>query len=125
MSLPETQPGNEEVAVDEGDRSHRLAMLAHDLRNSLAALRTAVGVLKSSDQEEAVVRRALGIMDRQIQKIVGLSDDLAVLSRSVGNAAQTQPEAGAIDPKPTSTTTAASPGWSKSTTKCRVLLVED
>jgi signal transduction histidine kinase/ActR/RegA family two-component response regulator len=58
-----------------------LAMLAHELRNPLAPIRTAVKVLhlKGSDAPEA--RWARNIIDRQVEHLTRLIDDLLDVSR--------------------------------------------
>jgi PAS domain S-box-containing protein len=58
-----------------------LAMLAHELRNPLAPIRTAVKVLhlKGSDVPEA--RGARQIIDRQVEHLTRLIDDLLDVSR--------------------------------------------
>ncbi len=58
-----------------------LAMLAHELRNPLAPIRTAVKVLhlKGSDVPEA--RGARQIIDRQVEHLMRLIDDLLDVSR--------------------------------------------
>jgi signal transduction histidine kinase/ActR/RegA family two-component response regulator len=57
-----------------------IATLAHELRNPLAPLRNAVGILKLSDEPTAA-RRARDIMERQIAQMVRLIDDLLDVSR--------------------------------------------
>ena len=65
-----------------------LAMLAHELRNPLAPIRTAVKVLhlKGSDLPEA--RGARGIIDRQVEHLTRLIDDLLDVSRITLNKLQ-------------------------------------
>jgi signal transduction histidine kinase len=52
-----------------------LAVLAHELRNPLAPIRTAVETLKLTSSEPKV-RRASDIIDRQVTHLAGLVDDL-------------------------------------------------
>lgn len=69
--------------LKEADRRKNdfLAMLAHELRNPLAPIRTAVKVLhlKGSDVPEA--RGARRIIDRQVEHLTRLIDDLLDVSR--------------------------------------------
>jgi signal transduction histidine kinase len=69
-------------ALRENDR-HKdefLAMLAHELRNPLAAVNNAVTVLKlSSDQESR--NWASDVVERQVRQLVRLIDDLLDISR--------------------------------------------
>jgi signal transduction histidine kinase len=59
-----------------------LAVLAHELRNPLAPLRTGVDLLMHVlTQQPPVVGRTLGAMNRQLDHIVRLIDDLLDVSR--------------------------------------------
>jgi CheY-like chemotaxis protein/nitrogen-specific signal transduction histidine kinase len=58
-----------------------LATLAHELRNPLAPLRTAVQLLRRTDPPSPEPRRALDVIDRQVQQLVRLVDDLLDISR--------------------------------------------
>ncbi len=56
-----------------------LAMLAHELRNPLAPIRTGLDYLAVQDDEEA--NEAVGIMRNQVEHLVRLVDDLLDVSR--------------------------------------------
>ena len=71
----------EELAAADRSKNQFLAMLAHELRNPLAPLRTAVEVLRGNGEDQAVSSRALDIMDRQIQNMVRIVEDLLDVSR--------------------------------------------
>jgi signal transduction histidine kinase/CheY-like chemotaxis protein len=58
-----------------------LATLAHELRNPLAPIRNALGILRHPDHEPADAQRAQEIIDRQIRQMVRLVDDLLDVSR--------------------------------------------
>ena len=58
-----------------------LATLAHELRNPLAPIRNAVHLLKGASPTEETVRMAREIIDRQVQHMVRLVDDLMEVSR--------------------------------------------
>lgn len=58
-----------------------LATLAHELRNPLAPLRTGLQILKSPGATQAMARRTLDTMDRQLTHMVRLVDDLLDISR--------------------------------------------
>jgi signal transduction histidine kinase/FixJ family two-component response regulator len=60
-------------------RDQFLAMLAHELRNPLAPIMTALDVLKM--QPDAVTQRPRAIMERQVTRLVRLVDDLLDISR--------------------------------------------
>jgi PAS domain S-box-containing protein len=70
-------------ALEEGDRrkDEFLAMLAHELRNPLAALRNAIEVLRlvKADSEEGAQARA--IIQRQVQQMARMVDDLIDVAR--------------------------------------------
>jgi len=58
-----------------------LAMLAHELRNPLTPIYTALEILKQGNAAEKVVKEFHDIMDRQLKKIIRLVDDLLDVSR--------------------------------------------
>lgn len=73
------------VAADlsEADRRKNefLAMLAHELRNPLAPIRNALQIMQLSRDNEEAVQSASEIMERQIDQMVRLVDDLLDVSR--------------------------------------------
>src|SRR5688572_397794 len=62
-----------------------LATLAHELRNPLAPLSNTLEILKRSTSPDASVRRGLDTMERQLEQLVRLVDDLLDLSRITHN----------------------------------------
>jgi PAS domain S-box-containing protein len=58
-----------------------LAMLAHELRNPLAPIRSALHVMKMSGASGSALERARQITERQVQYMVRLVDDLLDVSR--------------------------------------------
>lgn len=58
-----------------------IAMLAHELRNPLAPIRTAAGVLRSRPTSDVVAIRCREILDRQVTHVSRLLDDLLDISR--------------------------------------------
>ncbi len=72
-----------EQALRDADRrkDEFLAMLAHELRNPLAPIRTAVEVLKIQDADIPPLRRVRDILDRQVSHMSRLIDDLLDVSR--------------------------------------------
>jgi PAS domain S-box-containing protein len=58
-----------------------VATLAHELRNPLAPIRNAVYLLRKPQLEPEVLRNARDIIDRQLQHMVRLVDDLLEVSR--------------------------------------------
>jgi signal transduction histidine kinase len=71
------------AALREADRrkDEFLAMLAHELRNPLAPIRTAVQLLRIKELSEAHSIRARDTIDRQVEHLVCLIDDLLDVSR--------------------------------------------
>ncbi len=78
-----TQRTSAEQALREADRrkDEFLAMLAHELRNPLAAIRNAVQILLQKDIDAQTVRSAAEILDRQVEHTVRQVDDLLDVSR--------------------------------------------
>jgi signal transduction histidine kinase/CheY-like chemotaxis protein len=72
-----------ESSLVEADRrkDEFLATLAHELRNPLAPIRNAVHLLKMSDTRDETVKHARGLIDRQLQHLMRLVDDLLEVSR--------------------------------------------
>ncbi len=70
-------------ALRENDRRKNefLATLAHELRNPLAPLRNAVGVLQLHPIADETVKQVRDIFDRQVQQMARLLDDLLDVSR--------------------------------------------
>ena len=66
-----------------GDRQKDefLAMLAHELRNPLAAMKNALQLLKRTDAGIAVKEKAQAILERQLHKQIRLVDELLDVSR--------------------------------------------
>jgi signal transduction histidine kinase len=58
-----------------------LAILAHELRNPLAAVRAAATLLSTPGVAAAVAEKARGVIDRQVQTLTRLTDDLFDVAR--------------------------------------------
>jgi signal transduction histidine kinase len=58
-----------------------LAMLAHELRNPLAPIRTGLELIRRGGDNMVVVERVRGMMERQVGHMVRLIDDLMDVSR--------------------------------------------
>lgn len=61
----------------ERERKDFFATLAHELRNPLAAMRSAVHVMAVADNDHALSRAARGMIERQVIQLTRLIDDLA------------------------------------------------
>jgi PAS domain S-box-containing protein len=69
--------------LQEADRKKDefLATLAHELRNPLAPLRTGLQILKHAKSDPALAERTRTTMERQVEHLVRLIDDLLDVSR--------------------------------------------
>ncbi len=65
------------VREREHDRKYFFATLAHEMRNPLAAMRSAVHVLGVAGNDQALSRAARGMIERQVTQLTRLIDDLA------------------------------------------------
>ncbi|MDB5744496.1 MAG: putative histidine kinase, hybrid [Polaromonas sp.] len=88
VDIQELRTASEELrqAVDklrEADarKDEFLAMLAHELRNPLAPIRSAAELLKIARLEDAQVRKTSQIIARQVDHMTSLVDDLLDVSR--------------------------------------------
>jgi PAS domain S-box-containing protein len=72
-----------EAAMQEADRQKDefLAMLAHELRNPLVPLRNGVYLLQGAVPHTPAAQQVLGMMERQVQHLVRMVDDLLDVSR--------------------------------------------
>lgn len=72
-----------EAAVREADRrkDEFLAMLAHELRNPLAPIRTGLELMRMAKNDEQLIDQTRAIMERQMEQLVTLVDDLLDVSR--------------------------------------------
>jgi PAS domain S-box-containing protein len=72
-----------EDALRQADRQKDdfLALLAHELRNPLAPIRTAVQILKARGAADQDVARLHAVLERQVQHLVRMVDDLLDVSR--------------------------------------------
>src|SRR6185295_10362103 len=81
-------------ALLEADRrkDEFIAVLAHELRNPLAPLRNALQIIRLANNDPATVKQLWGMMERQIQQMVRLIDDLLDVSRITRNKLQLRKE---------------------------------
>lgn len=70
-----------DLAQADRQKNEFLAMLAHELRNPLGPMRNALYLMKMTGSDAAVIEQAHGIMERQLQQLVRLVDDLLDISR--------------------------------------------
>jgi PAS domain S-box-containing protein len=72
-----------EDKLKEADRRKNefLAMLAHELRNPLAPIANAAHLLRQDNASDAIQQHARDIIDRQVERLIRLVDDLLEVSR--------------------------------------------
>ena len=70
-----------ELAEADNQKNDFLAMLGHELRNPLAPIRNALHILKMPSAAPSSVQQARDVMERQVQHVVRLVDDLLDISR--------------------------------------------
>jgi PAS domain S-box-containing protein len=78
-----TERKQAEQALLEADRRKNefLATLAHELRNPLAPIRNSLNILRLSRGDDPAAERVLEMMERQVNHMVRLVDDLLEVSR--------------------------------------------
>lgn len=71
----------EEIEQADQQKNRFLSMLAHELRNPLAPIRSAVDVLRLSGDSPSDIEWARDVIDRQVNHLIRLVDDLLDISR--------------------------------------------
>jgi PAS domain S-box-containing protein len=79
--VTERKRAQEQLQEVDRRKSEFLAVLAHELRNPLAALRYGLHIVERGSTTEPTITSTLGMMDRQMTRLVRLVDDLLDLSR--------------------------------------------
>ncbi|MBA3396350.1 MAG: response regulator [Deltaproteobacteria bacterium] len=77
----ELREANEQLAVADRSKDQFLAMLAHELRNPLAPIKNAAQILRMANSPDATILRAQAIIERQVDHLAKLVDELLDLSR--------------------------------------------
>jgi PAS domain S-box-containing protein len=81
MDVTERRVAEEGLKQADREKDDFLALLAHELRNPLAPIRTAVQLLKMRKQPDSEGQRLHAVIDRQVQHLVRMVDDLLDVSR--------------------------------------------
>ncbi|HMF36804.1 MAG TPA: CHASE3 domain-containing protein [Isosphaeraceae bacterium] len=71
----------EELRESDRRKDEFLATLAHELRNPLAPIRNSIHVMRLAGQDRATIDGSRAMIERQVQQMVRLVDDLLDLSR--------------------------------------------
>jgi PAS domain S-box-containing protein len=82
----------EELQKADRQKNNFLSILAHELRNPLAAAGYSVALLRQAGGNPATVTRATGVIDRQITHMARLLDELLDLSRITHNRIELAPQ---------------------------------
>jgi len=101
-----------------------LATLAHELRNPLAPLRTALEILRTHPDDGAPSRSAREIMNRQLLQLVRLVDDLLDVSRITTGKLRLRPEPAELGAIVQMALDAARPSVEQSGAQLKVFLPE-
>ncbi len=78
--MRERRAAEEALKVADQRKDEFLATLAHELRNPLAPIRNGLQILRMTEDREAIARAQV-MMERQLQQMVRLIDDLLDVSR--------------------------------------------
>lgn len=70
-----------ELAAQHQQKDQFMAMLAHELRNPLTPMRTALEILRHRAEDPAQVQRVREVLDRQVRNLTRLVEDLLDISR--------------------------------------------
>ncbi len=82
----------QELAAAHQQKDQFLAMLAHELRNPLAPLRTGIHILRQEQTPPEVRQRTRDMMDRQLSHLSQMVDDLLDVSRVMRGKVQLRKE---------------------------------
>jgi two-component system CheB/CheR fusion protein len=77
----ELQRRNEQLLVRDRNKDHFLAVLGHELRNPLAAIRTTLEAMVENDNIEPKLKRHFEVIERQSRSLHRLVDDLLDVAR--------------------------------------------
>ena len=72
-----------DLAEADRQKNDFLAMLSHELRNPLGPMRNALYIMKMAHSDPGVIGEAQGMIERQLQQLVRLVDDLLDVSRII------------------------------------------
>jgi PAS domain S-box-containing protein len=89
-----TKSRKAQLALREADRrkDEFLAILAHELRNPLAPICTALEILRTPAANSKAIQQAQEVMQRQVHHLVRLVDDLLDVSRIMRGKIELRPE---------------------------------
>ncbi|ALK99612.1 diguanylate cyclase [Massilia sp. WF1] len=82
----------DDLAEQDRRKTEFLATLAHELRNPLAPIRSGLQLMRRSTGDPAALARVQDIMDRQLDHLVHLVDDLLDVARITRGQVELKPE---------------------------------
>ena len=85
VDISDRKQAEEVLKTADRAKNEFLATLAHELRNPLAPIRNAVHVLHLKAVPSPELQWGLGVIDRQVQQMAHLIDDLLDIARITGN----------------------------------------
>lgn len=81
IDLSKRDPAADPLLAEGRNQDRFIAILAHELRHPLAPIRAAASLLRDGTLDAATTRRTFDIIDRQVQGMVRLIDDLLHVSQ--------------------------------------------
>jgi CheY-like chemotaxis protein/two-component sensor histidine kinase len=79
--VSEHEAGRAAAEAENRAKNEFLAMLAHELRNPLMAIGTAMLTIRGQAERDPIVQRAKRVVERQVKQLARLLDDLLDVSR--------------------------------------------
>jgi two-component system CheB/CheR fusion protein len=92
LDITEQRLAEDALKLADRQKDDFLALLSHELRNPLAPIRTAVHLLKLRHAPDADSQRLHGVIERQVQHLVHLVDDLLDVSRVLRDKIELRPQ---------------------------------
>ncbi len=92
LDITARRTAEEALRIADRQKDDFLALLSHELRNPLAPIRTAVHLLKLRHGPDADAHRLHAVIERQVQHLVRLVDDLLDVSRVLRGKIELRPE---------------------------------
>ncbi len=81
VDVSDRRTAEEQLRQADRQKDEFLAVLAHELRNPLAPIRTAAALLKTCQTSDPLLMRSRDVIDRQVAHMARLLDDLLDVSR--------------------------------------------
>ena len=91
LDVTERRLAEEALRTSDRRKDEFLATLAHELRNPLAPIKNGMQILRLSSAAESPSRRTLDIIDRQLNHLIRLVDDLLDIARITSGKVRIQP----------------------------------